>query len=121
MCSSDLAKIARPDATVVPIVGDGGFQFTMQEVATAVQFRLGLPIVIFNDSTYTAVKEAQAREFDRRFIAVDLVNPDYVKLADAYGIPGVRAESPDALAEAIRAAAQRDLPTIIDTPIHFEY
>jgi len=115
------AKIARPDAMVVPIVGDGGFQFTMQEVATAVQFRLGLPIVIFNDSTYTAVKEAQAREFDRRFIAVDLVNPDYVKLADAYGIPGVRAESPDALAEAIRAAARRELPTIIDTPIHFDY
>ncbi|MDI3339235.1 MAG: thiamine pyrophosphate-binding protein [Sphaerobacter sp.] len=115
------AKIARPDAVVVPVVGDGGFQFTMQELATAVQFRLGLPIVIFNDSTYTAVKEAQARAFDRRYIAVDLINPDYVKLAEAYGIPGVRAESPDALAEAIRAAAQRDLPTIIDTPVHFTY
>ncbi|HVX29232.1 MAG TPA: thiamine pyrophosphate-dependent enzyme, partial [Nitrolancea sp.] len=114
------AKIARPDATVVPIVGDGGFQYTMQEVATAVQFKAGLPIVIFNDSTYTAVKSEQASKYDRRFIAVDLVNPDYLKLADAYGIPSVRAESPEALSDAIAAAAQRDQPTIIDTPISFE-
>src|SRR5690606_5490022 len=101
--------------------GDGGFQYTMQELATAIQFKLGLPLVIFNDSTYTAVKHAQAEEFDRRFIAVDLVNPDFVKLADAYGIPGVRAESPDALAEAIQAATRRDVPTIIDTPIQFRF
>jgi acetolactate synthase-1/2/3 large subunit len=114
------AKVARPDATVVPIVGDGGFQYTMQEVATAVQFKLGLPIVIFNDSTYTAVKSEQASKYDRRFIAVDLVNPDYLKLADAYGIPSVRATSPDALTEAITAAAKRDQPTIIDVPISFE-
>lgn len=114
------AKIARPDATVVPIVGDGGFQYTMQEVATAVQFKVGLPIVIFNDSTYTAVKSAQADQYDRRFIAVDLINPDYLKLADAYGIPSVRAMSPDALTEAIGQAAKRDQPTIIDVPIRFE-
>ena len=114
------AKIARPNAVVVAVVGDGGFQYTMQELATAVQFRVGLPIVIFNDSTYTAVKDAQAREYDRRFIAVDLVNPDYVKLAGAYGVPAVRAESPEALTEAIREATRRDLPTIIDTPIHFD-
>jgi acetolactate synthase-1/2/3 large subunit len=114
------AKIARPDATIVPIVGDGGFQYTMQEVATAVQFKIGLPIVIFNDSTYTAVKSAQASEYDRRFIAVDLVNPDYLKLADAYGIPSVRAMSPDALTEAIVEASKRDQPTIIDVPISFK-
>ena len=54
------AKIAMPDHAVVPIVGDGGYQFTMSELGTAIQERLGLPIVIFNDSTYSAVKEAQA-------------------------------------------------------------
>ena len=114
------AKIARPEATVVSIVGDGGFQYTMQEVATAVQFKLGLPIVIFNDSTYTAVKSEQAQKYDRRFIAVDLVNPDYLKLADAYGIPSVRARTPEELEQAIVLAAKRDQPTIIDTPISFE-
>ncbi len=113
------AKIARPEATVVAAVGDGGFQYTMQELATAVQFRLGIPIVIFDDSAYTAVKEAQAREHDRRFIAVDLVNPDFVALAASYGIPAVRAGSPEELAEAVVEAATRDRPTIIDVPIHF--
>ncbi len=113
------AKVARPDATVVPIVGDGGFQYTMQELATAVQFKLGLPIVIFNDSTYTAVKMEQADKYDRRFIAVDLVNPDYPKLADAYGIPSTTARSAEELVQAIVAAAKRDVPTIIDTPISF--
>jgi acetolactate synthase-1/2/3 large subunit len=111
------AKIARPDAAVVPIVGDGGYQFTMSELGTAVQERLGLPIVIFNDSTYSAVKEEQANSRGARFIGVDLVNPDYVDLAKAYRIPGVRAHSPEELEREIGAALQRDLPTIIDVPI----
>jgi thiamine pyrophosphate-dependent acetolactate synthase large subunit-like protein len=115
------AKIACPDKLVVAVIGDGGFQYTMQEVATAVQFGISLPIVIFNDSTYTAVKEAQASQHDRRFIAVDLVNPDFVKLAGAYDIPAVRADSPEALESAIRDAAQYAGPTIIDTPIKIEF
>ena len=56
----------------------------MHELATAKQFEIGLPIVIFNDSTYTAVKMDQAMRYDRRYIAVDLENPDFVKLAAAY-------------------------------------
>jgi thiamine pyrophosphate-dependent acetolactate synthase large subunit-like protein len=115
------AKIACPEKTVVSVIGDGGFQYTMQEVATAVQFEVGVPIVIFNDSTYTAVKEAQASQHDRRFIAVDLVNPDFVTLAKAYGIPAVRAESPDELTSAIQEASARSLPTIIDTPIQIKF
>jgi acetolactate synthase-1/2/3 large subunit len=113
------AKIARPEATVVAAVGDGGFQYTMQEVATAVQFRLGIPIVVFDDSAYTAVKDAQARQYDRRFIAVDLVNPDFLALASAYRIPAVRAGSPDELREAVVQASSRDLPTLIDVPVTF--
>lgn len=111
------AKVGMGDTPVAAVVGDGGFQFTMQEVATAIQFRLGIPIIIFNDSTYSAVKDEQKRTRDGRYAAVDLVNPDYVKLADAYGIPGVRAESPEALTTAIREAVLRDQPTIIDVPI----
>jgi acetolactate synthase-1/2/3 large subunit len=111
------AKIGRPDAPVVAVVGDGGFQFTMQELATAIQFEVTLPIVIFNDSTYTAVEQAMKYEFSGRTMATDLVNPDYVKLADAYGIPGVRAETPAALAEAVQSAFERRGPTIIDVPI----
>lgn len=115
------AKIAKPETVVVSIVGDGGFQFTMHELATAKQFNVSLPIVIFNDSTYTAVKLDQAMRYDRRYIGVDLVNPDFVKLAAAYGIPGVRADSPAALEAAVREASQHPGPTIIDVPIEWTY
>jgi acetolactate synthase-1/2/3 large subunit len=111
------AKVGMGDTPVAAVVGDGGFQFTMQELATAIQFRLGIPIIIFNDSTYSAVKEEQKRSRGGRYAAVDLVNPDYVKLAEAYNIPGVRAETPEALTAAIREAVTRDKPTIIDVPI----
>ncbi len=109
------AKIGMPDREVVAVVGDGGYQFTMEELAVAIQHDVTLPIVIFNDSTYTAVKRGM--DVSRRYVGVDLVNPDYVKLADAYGIPGIRARSADALAVAIRDAQKRRGPTIIDTPI----
>ncbi len=111
------AKIGRPEAPVVAVCGDGGFQFSMEELGTAVQEGLSLPIVIFNDSTYSAVKDAQRRERGDRYLGVDLVNPDYVALAGAYGIPGVRAETPAALESAIIAALERRSPTLIDTPI----
>jgi acetolactate synthase-1/2/3 large subunit len=111
------AKIGRPEAGVVAIVGDGGFQYTMGDLGCAVQERMGLPIVIFNDSTYSAVKHAQQTERGGRYLAVDLVNPDYVKLADAYGIPGIRANSPEELEREVTLAFERDLPTIIDVPI----
>jgi acetolactate synthase-1/2/3 large subunit len=63
----------------------------------------------------------QALRYDRRYIAVDLENPDFVKLAAAYDIPAVRAKSPDELEAAIAAASARDMPTIIDTPIAWSY
>ena len=102
------AKIGRPEAGVVAVVGDGGFQYTMGDLGCAVQERLGLPIVIFNDSTYSAVKHAQMEERGGRYLAVDLINPDYVKLADAYGIPGVRANSPEELEREVKLAFERD-------------
>lgn len=111
------AKVACPDKVVVAIIGDGGFQFTMAELATAVQFNLAVPIVIFDDSTYSAVKDAQRESRENRYIAVDLVNPDFIKLADAYGVPSARPETPEALEAEIVAALSRTGPTIINTPI----
>jgi thiamine pyrophosphate-dependent acetolactate synthase large subunit-like protein len=111
------AKLACPDKDVVAFVGDGGFQFTMQELATAVMFGINIPIVIFDDSTYSAVKDAQRNWRESRFQAVDLVNPDFTKIADAYGIPWVRPESADALEMEIKTAFKRDSPTLIIAPI----
>jgi len=111
------AKIACPDKAVVCIAGDGGYQFTMSELGVAVQEKLGLPIVIFNDSTYSAVKEAQATSRAGRYIGINLINPDYVELAKAYRIPGVRVHSPEAMEAEIVAALERSTPTIIDVPV----
>jgi acetolactate synthase-1/2/3 large subunit len=74
-------------------------------------------VVIFNDATYTAVKRDQARRFGGRYIATDLQAPDYVALARAFNITGVRAETPQQLSEAIHAATTRPGSTLIDVPL----
>ncbi|MEX2425366.1 MAG: thiamine pyrophosphate-dependent enzyme, partial [Thermomicrobiaceae bacterium] len=114
------AKVARPDLDVVSINGDGGVQFTLTELGAAVHHKIPVPFVIFNDSTHTAVKAAQQRTYPGRFIDVDLVNPDYVKIAEAYGIPGMRAESPEQLTTMLREALAGSTPVIIDVPINLE-
>lgn len=114
------AKVGRPEQQVVSVSGDGGFQFTMEELGTAVHHRIPVSVVIFNDGTHTAVKAAQKRTYPGRYVSVDLVNPDYVKLAEAYGIEGIRAESPEALHEALVRARGSEMPVIIDVPISLE-
>jgi thiamine pyrophosphate-dependent acetolactate synthase large subunit-like protein len=114
------AKVARPDLDVVSINGDGGVQFTLTELGAAVHHKIPVPFVIFNDSTHTAVKAAQQRTYPGRFIDVDLVNPDYVKIAEAYGIPGMRAESPEELTSMLQEALRAKTPVIIDVPISLE-
>lgn len=111
------AKAAQPEQAVVSVCGDGGFQFTMAEIATARQHRLGIPVVIFNDHCYSAVKDAQSEGRGGRFIAVDLENPDFIALADAYRLPSVRAMDPKALENAVVDALDRDVPTIVEVPI----
>lgn len=114
------AKIGRPDRQVVSIAGDGGFQFTMEEMGVAVHHGIPVQMVVFNDGTHSAVKAAQKRSYPGRFVAVDLVNPDYVKIAEAYGIEGVRADSPEQLTEALVRTRSKDEPTLIDVPIQLE-
>jgi thiamine pyrophosphate-dependent acetolactate synthase large subunit-like protein len=114
------AKVGCPGKQVVTIAGDGGFQFTMEELGVAVHHRIPVAVVIFNDGAHTAVKAAQKRTYPGRYVSVDLINPDYVKLADAYGIEGIRAESPDALHDALCQARSRTMPVIIDVPISLE-
>lgn len=114
------AKVACPDKQVVSMTGDGGFQFTMEEIGAAVHHRIPVTMVIFNDATHTAVKAAQKRTYPGRYVSVDLVNPDYVKLADAYGIEGIRANTPEELTAALERARSSDMPVLIDVPINLE-
>jgi acetolactate synthase-1/2/3 large subunit len=114
------AKVGCPERQVVSIAGDGGFQFTMEELGAAMHHRIPVQIVIFNDGTHTAVKAAQQRTYPGRFIAVDLVNPDYIKIADAYGMRSHRAASPEDLARTLTDTRDLNEPVLIDVPVDFE-
>jgi acetolactate synthase-1/2/3 large subunit len=89
------AKIACPEAEVWAIVGDGGFQMTLAELATIAQERLDINIAIVNNGYLGMVRQWQEFFYERRYAATPLTSPDFVKLADAYGLPGrvVRARS----------------------------
>lgn len=89
------AQIAFPDRQVIAFVGDGGFQMTAQELATAVQYRTNLKIIIMNNNALGMVRQWQEMFYKRNYSHVDMEwNPDFVKLAEAYGATGLRANHP---------------------------
>ena len=111
------AKVAQPDRPVVALCGDGGFLFNSQELATAVQHGINAVAVVFNDNAYGNVLRDQVNRFGGRTVGAALHNPDFVKLAEAYGARGVRAQGPEALESAIREALTVDAPSLIEVPV----
>ena len=109
-------KAACPDRAVVSVTGDGGFMFQVQELATSVQHNLPIVIVLVNDGAYGNVRRIQATSYGNRLIASDLLNPDFMKLADAFGVQGVRAKTPDALRKALRKGFASKVTTLIEIP-----
>ena len=81
------------------------------------QEKLHVVIVLFNDSAFTAVKRVQQREYGGRYVAIDLVSPDYVALAHAFGAKGVRVHNPEELRNAVEAAIGEDATTLIEAPL----
>ena len=116
------AKVARPDDQVIAIVGDGSFQMNLQELATAVREKLAVKVFIFNNGWLGMVRQWQDLLFDRRYAGVDLeCNPDFVKLAEAYGAAGLRVEHEEQLDDAINEAlAVEDVPCVVDIQIEAE-
>ncbi len=111
------AKVAKPEVPVISVVGDGGFMFGVQELATAVQHKIGVIILLFNNNLYGNVREMQENLYDNRVIATDLHNPDFVKMAHAFGANGVRVNNHEEMRQAIEAAKGKDIPTLIEVPI----
>lgn len=106
------AKLGAPDRPVVAILGDGGVMFTVQELATAVQERLALPVVIIDNSGYGEIR-AEMVDREDPVHAVTFAAPDFALLGQALGCRGVTLESTAGLADAVRAALADDLPTVI--------
>jgi acetolactate synthase-1/2/3 large subunit len=110
-------KVAHPRRAVLSISGDGGFLFTANELATAVQHRIGVIAVVFNDGAYGNVLRMQREVHGGRVIATGLHNPDFVAFAESFGAAGVRAATPAQLGNAVRASLDRSGPTVIEVPV----
>ena len=111
------AKVAFPDKAVISITGDGGFLFCANELATAVQYGINTVTVVFNDGAFGNVRRMQKELYDGRIISTDLVNPDFVALAESYGAVGVRVHSADGLRDALSDSFSADEPVIIEVPV----
>ena len=98
------AQLAFRDRLVVAVVGDGGFQMTSQELATAVQYGLPVKVLVMNNGYLGMVRQWQEMFYDRSYSEVDIsVAPDFVKLAEAYGAAAFRATTPVELADTLAA------------------
>jgi acetolactate synthase I/II/III large subunit len=103
---------------VVTVNGDGGFLMNSQELETAVRLKTPIVNVIWEDRQFGSIVWKQEKKFGRHF-GVDFINPDFVQLAEAYGLPGWRCESVDAFAERLRHALSLDVPSLIVLPIDY--
>jgi acetolactate synthase-1/2/3 large subunit len=110
------AKDAMPNTPVVSISGDGGFMFNVQELATAVRHRIPLVAIVFNDGAFGNVRRIQTEVYGNRVIASDLTNPDFVRLAESFGVKGMRATSPEALRCSLETALADNEPALIEVP-----
>jgi len=110
------AKLAFPNRQILSLIGDGGFMFSNAELATAVQYQLNIVTVIFNDQGYGSIKRRQIKGFGRT-VGVELPSPDFVKMAEAFGAIGVRAETPEQLYNLLKQAWKHNRPTLIEVPL----
>ncbi len=110
-------KVAHPDRAVVCVTGDGGFLFTMPEMASAVKHGINLVTVLFNDNAFGNVRRIQKMQYGERYIGCDLSNPDFMKLADSFGVQGMRVTDPKQLGAAMQKALGAGAPVLIEIPV----
>jgi acetolactate synthase-1/2/3 large subunit len=110
------AKAAMPDRKVVAIAGDGGFLYQMAELATAARHNLAVVVIVFDNGAFGNVKRIQQERYGNRLIACDLHNPDFVRLADSFGVASFKAHNAKELEEALRKALALDAPALVHVP-----
>ena len=110
------AQAGNPDTPVVSISGDGGFLYTIQELATATRHGLNVVAIVFSDDAYGNVRMIQRQQFGGHVIATELDNPDFVKLAESFGIAGYRVTNPEDLRQTLATALGDARPALIEVP-----
>jgi len=107
--------MAFPERQVIAFVGDGGFQMTLNDLATMVQYRVPVKIVVINNRSLGMVRQWQEIFFEKRYCDIDLnFSPDFSKLAESYGIKASRVEHPADVKEAVRELLSDREPRLID-------
>jgi len=114
------AKLARPEAEVWAIVGDGGFQMTQAELSTAAQEGVKVNVAVINNGYLGMVRQWQEFFYDRRYAATPLRSPDFVKIAEAHGLLGLRAESRPQVADVVRRAREAEGTVLVDFRVEQE-
>ncbi len=112
------AKLVHPDRNVVTVNGDGGFLMNCQELETAVRLKTSIVNVIWENSQYGSIVWKQDKKFGTHF-GTDFTNPDFVKLAEGFGMPAWRCDSADEFGERLRQALGLDVPSLIVLPIDY--
>lgn len=109
------ATFGRPDRTVCAFIGDGGLQMTLQEFGTIMEQKAPVKIILLNNNFLGNVRQWQAMFFNRRYSFTPMMNPDYMKIAEAYDIPSCRIDSREELGEAIEKMLKTDGPFLLET------
>lgn len=104
---------ANPGRKVISLAGDGGFLFGATELATAVQFRLDVTVIVFENGSYGNVKRDQLRLYEGRHAGAELANPDFVRFAESFGVPGFRVERDGDFADTVAAALEVSGPALV--------
>ncbi|MEE2746495.1 MAG: thiamine pyrophosphate-dependent enzyme [Pseudomonadota bacterium] len=111
------AQVANPSKKVVAVSGDGGFMFNLQELSTAVKYNINVVTIVMNDGAFGNVKRNQKEDYGGRMIGVELENPDFMKLADSFGVMGQRVDSPEGLKKALNNSFKEDGPCLIEVTV----
>lgn len=111
------AKVARPEKDVVAVIGDGGYQMTVQELGTILQYKIPVKIIVLNNSYLGMVRQWQQLFHDKRYSCTDLVNPDFVKLAEAYDIPARRVTRREDLVSALEELIKADTASFLEVVV----
>ncbi len=114
------AKLAQPEREVLAFIGDGGFQMTIQELGMCAQWNVGVKIVLLDNNFLGMVRQWQQLFFDKRYSSVELQNPDFIKIAEGFGVPGKNISKPEELKDAVTEMLAHDGPYLLHVTVENE-
>lgn len=114
------AKVAQPDKEVVAFIGDGGFQMTIQELGLCAQMQVGVKIVLLDNNYLGMVRQWQQLFFDRRYSSVELKNPNFIRVAEGFGVPGEVIDRPEDLPAAVTRMLNHNGPYLLHVRVEKE-